>query len=93
MPGSSHRLVCGLVFHSCYVQTTESADCRNIMPRPPTGIPSHFPDPGSKWQAEFNSQVPHQLEGTAGAAPLKFPPLVNDGVFLPLYVNIVYLLF
>jgi hypothetical protein len=44
---------------------------------------------GGKWQAEFNFQVPHQ--GTAGAAPLKFP-VVNKGGFLsvsPLYVNIV----
>jgi hypothetical protein len=33
----------GSVFHACAVQMTESADGRN-KPRPPTGIPSHFPN-------------------------------------------------
>lgn len=61
-------------------QTTESADGRNITPRPPAGIPSHFPDTSRAVRAEFNLHVPHQ--GTAGAAPLKFLPVVNESVLV-----------
>jgi hypothetical protein len=38
-------------------QATESADCRNIMPRPPAGIPLHFPDP---WAVRIYSNLPYR---------------------------------
>ena len=80
--GAFHRVVCGLVFHAFGSKRQRAQTV--VISCPAEAAHWHsvaFPRPlGGKWQAEFNLQVPHQ--GTARAAPLKYLPVVNEGVFL-----------
>jgi hypothetical protein len=82
MHGASHRVVCRLVFHA-YASKRQRAQIV-VISCPAEAAHWHsvaFPRPlGGKWQTEFNLKVSHQ--GTTGAAPLKFLPVVNERVFL-----------